>query len=90
MKTFNDIEFIVHPVHNEGVIGRIFFDNGYGVSVVKSPGSYGYGDGKYEVAVLDHTGEILYDTPITKDVIGYLTENGVSDIMEQVQNLDKK
>jgi hypothetical protein len=31
--------------------------------------------------------EITYDTPITDDVIGHLTETEVTDIMKQIQEL---
>ncbi len=37
MKTFKDLEFNAHPTHMlGGVQARMDFDNGYGVSVVKS------------------------------------------------------
>jgi hypothetical protein len=63
------------------------FDNGYGVSVVSHSYSYGGRDGLYEIAVLDSNDELTYDTPVTNDVIGYLTEEDVSNIMKQVQEL---
>jgi hypothetical protein len=34
MKTFQDIELKPHPV-GEGLMGQIFFPNGYGVSIVR-------------------------------------------------------
>jgi len=40
----------------------------------------------YEVAVLKD-GDLCYDTPITDDVLGYLTPEEVSSVMGQVQNL---
>ncbi len=33
MKTFNDLVFNPHPINN-GVVSRLYFGNGYGVSVV--------------------------------------------------------
>ena len=85
MKTFNDLEF-KEPFCG-GEISRVYFDNGYGVSVVRSQYSYGGKEGLYELAVLDEHGNLTYDTPVTNDVIGYLSEDEVSDIMEQVQKL---
>ena len=63
------------------------FDNGYGVSVVRTPYSYGGDKGLYEMAVLDKTGRVTYDTPITNDVLGYLTEDEVTEYMIEVQKL---
>jgi hypothetical protein len=87
MKTFRDLEFVSHPVHIEGVQARIQFDNGYGASVVKTPYSYGGDRGLYELAVLDSDGNLTYDTPITDDVIGYLRDIDVTDVMEKIQQL---
>lgn len=88
MKTFNDIVFKYHPMGSDfGVLSKTMFDNGYGVSVVKSEYTYGGPSGLYELAVLDSEGHVTYDTPITGDVIGYLEESQVTDIMEQVQKL---
>ena len=66
---------------------KIEFDNGYGVSVIE----HGYGGdvGLKELAVL-HSGEICYDTPITDDVLGYLTDTEVMEIIEQVKQLPEK
>jgi hypothetical protein len=63
------------------------FENGYGASVVKGPNTYGGEDGLYELAVLDKDGKLCYETPVTDDVEGYLTENEVTKLMEQIQNL---
>ena len=86
MKSFKDIEFKPHSM-GEGQHGLIFFPNGYGVSVVSHTYSYGGKDGLFEVAVLGKDGDLTYDTPVTNDVIGYLSEKGVSDVMKQVQEL---
>ena len=67
------------------------FNNGYGASVIKTPYvSYGWENDKWEIAVLDSSGDITYDTPITTDVIGYLDEDGVHQILEQIQKLPKE
>lgn len=86
MKTFEDIEFKDHP-NLSGVAGRMYFENGYGVSVVRTIYSYGGRDGLYELAVLNKDGQLIYDTPVTSDVLGYLTPEEVTEYMKQVQSL---
>jgi hypothetical protein len=86
---FTDLDFQPHPTGN-GVQALQFFDNGYGVSVVRFPGSYGYLQGLYELAVLngiEENWEICYDTPIAEDVLGYLTEEHITNLLFQVQSL---
>ena len=87
MKTFKDLEFGEHPSHIGGVQARITFENGYGASVVKTPYSYGGKDGLYELAVLGTDGHLTYDTPVTSDVIGYLRDIDVTEVMEKIQQL---
>jgi len=85
MKTFNDLDF--NPMDmGIGFIARINFDNGYGASVIKSPHSYGGNQGLYELAVIKDDA-ICYNTPITDDVLGYLTENDVTKYLGQIQEL---
>jgi hypothetical protein len=89
MKTFNDLQFKEHPkgaVYG-GIISRIIFDNGYGATVVQGPHSYGGSDGLYELAVVGKDDEICYDTPITSDVEGYLSETQVTDLLIKIQQL---
>ena len=87
MKTFKDLEFEPHVAGMGGVMSRITFENGYGASVVKTPYSYGGDRGLYELAVLGSDGKLTYDTPITDDVIGYLRDIDVTDVMEKIQQL---
>lgn len=86
MKTFNDLEFKPHITMN-GVMSRIIFENGYGASVVRGEYTYGGDKGLYELAVLDSNGDLTYDTPITDDVIGHLSEDDVTKVLEQIQLL---
>ena len=92
MLKFSDLEFKQHPhvPGNNAVQALKFFSNGYGVSVVRFPGSYGYLQGLYEVAVIEGTDkeyELCYDTPITDDVLGHLDEQDVENIIKEVAAL---
>jgi len=89
MLTFKDLEFrgISYDTSGSGVRAYVQFDNGYYISVVKATFTYGGPEGLYEAAVLDRTGSLTYDTPVTDDVIGHLTEEGVTDVMRQIQEL---
>ena len=66
-------------------------DNGYGASIVKHDFSYGGRDGLWELAVIQFkvTGDwdICYDTPITDDVLGRLSEDEVNEILEKIVKL---
>jgi hypothetical protein len=86
---FSDLNFESHP-NWHGVQAKYFFDNGYGVSVIKSSNSYGGSEGLYELAVLkglEEDWEICYDTPITDDVIGYQSVEDIDNLLSQVESL---
>lgn len=89
MKTFNDLEFIHEVMYDDKVWSRSYmiFDNGYGISVIRGPYSYGGQRGLYELAVLDRDGLITYETPVTSDVIGYLKPEDVTKHMIEIQQL---
>ena len=66
------------------------FDNDYGASVIKNIGSYGYEHDLWELAVLifvNGEAAITYDTPITHDVVGYLTDAAVCSLLSDIQAL---
>lgn len=66
------------------------FPNNYGASVIKNEWSYGGKDGLWEVGVILFDGdnyELTYSTPITNDVLGYLTDEEVCETLEQIKNL---
>jgi len=86
MKTFYDLNFKQHPT-GKGIQAIEMFDNGYGVSVVQTPNTYGSEFGLYEMAILDSEGHITYNTSITNDVLGYLSKEDVTKQMENVQKL---
>jgi hypothetical protein len=87
MKTFKDLEFQPHFNDENGIMSRMSFDNGFGVSVIKTSFSYGGKKGLYELAVLDSSGSITYDTTITEDVLGYLSEDEVTENMIKIQKI---
>ena len=66
------------------------FDNGYGASVVSNRMSYGGERGLFEIAVLDSNGKIVYDTPVTNDVEGFLDFVGVVETLDKIKNLPKR
>ena len=75
---------------NGGIQYKAFFDNGYGVSIVKHSFSYGNELGLWELAVLKgdaNNWTLCYDTPITGDVIGRLEEDEVNNIVNDVKEL---
>jgi hypothetical protein len=86
---FSDLKFKLHPI-GDGVQAIQCFPNGYGVSVVRFPGSYGYEQDLYEVAVVkgnEDDYELCYDTLVTDDVMGHRDEQDIENIMEEVQAL---
>lgn len=86
------IERTVAEVGNEQRIFR--FDNGYGASVVRGPYTYGGDQGLFELAVLEFEApekwHLTYETPITEDVIGRLSEPEVQATLEQIAALPSK
>lgn len=70
---------------------RMKFHNGYGASIVSNQYSYGGNEGLFEIAVLEYDendeSSICYDTPITDDVLGYLTWGDVDSVLEQIKAL---
>jgi hypothetical protein len=87
MKTFKDLSFNIMDDDSNWIRAFMKFDNGYGVSVVKGPYTYGGKAGLYELAVLDSDGEITYGTHITDDVLGFLTPEDVTRHMIEIQEL---
>ncbi len=84
--TFQELKFQDHTL-----VGRkqciVQFPNGYGASIVQGEHTYGGKDGLYELAVFGQDGHISYDTPITNDVLGYLSELEVEKTLTNIKNL---
>ena len=83
---FEDLEFKPMLNHDNGIFVRVEFPNGYGASIIKSPYSYGGAQDLYELAVL-YDNMINYDTEITNDVLGYLTSEDVTKLLERIEAL---
>jgi len=67
------------------------FPNGYGASVIRNSMSYGGKEGLWELAVLKGTdvsvAPITYDTPITEDVMGWLSDEEVEETLTAISAL---
>lgn len=80
-------EVITTDVYNKPAMQHIYlFANGYGASVIRNCYSYGHEYGLYELAVLKD-GRLCYSTPITSNVIGYLTADEVAEHLSQIEEL---
>ena len=81
------------PLFN-GVQYLFKFDNGYGASVVKHFGSYGSDEDLWELAVVEYRNpdiiddfDLVYDTDITDDVEGSLTDDDVVNLLSKIRDL---
>ncbi len=81
-----------HSIGGEQII--VLFPNGYGASIVQSPFSYGGKYNLWELAVIKGSlkdgipiFELIYDTPITPNVIGWISLREAMDIIEKIFNL---
>ena len=83
--TFDELQFNPHRL-GKGEQAMHIFANGYGVSVIKTPFSYGGQEGKYELAVIKNK-VLCYSTSITDDVIGHLTPLEVTKLLICVEAL---
>lgn len=85
---------IVDRVLNGGTQRVFRFENSYGASVVNHEFSYGSEQGYYELAVLyfhnkdSNESELTYSTPITNDVIGWLSVEKVNELLDRIKELE--
>ena len=81
------VDFLADNKNAEHAV--IVFDNGFGVSVIRKAPLITNGS-VFEIAIIRGTPEeyvLVYDTGITEDVIRCDTEEEITDIMRQVQDL---
>lgn len=71
---------------------RVHFHNGYQLSIISGPFSYGGSDGLFEIAIFNNAGNYqpqLFDEPdMDDDVLGYLTEQEVIHYINKVGALE--
>lgn len=72
----------------EALMYSFEFENGYGASVIKHKHSYGSDEDLFELAVL-YNSRVIEDTDIPP-VNGYLNNDEVIDLMEQIRNLERR
>ena len=85
---FADLQFYQNSNWLDGIHAHVKFPNGYGASIIQSAFSYGGLKGLYELAVLAGPQEkICYTTPITDNVLGHLTEEGVTEALIAIEAL---
>lgn len=70
-----------------GVQVIVKFENGFGASVIQTPYSYGGTAALWEIAVLDRSGGLTYETPITDDVMGHLSGDEVVATLRRISEL---
>lgn len=71
---------------------ELHFENGFGASIVRKPGTYGYEDGLFELGVLKKDSntekwKLCYNTKITDDVIGWLNNKEINNYLNKIKHL---
>ena len=82
-----ELKFEPHPSDTSGTRAIIMFKNGFGASVITGTSFYTNDSHPYEVAVIDNDGVITYDTEITNDVLGFLSEDDVNKVLADIEAL---
>ena len=88
---FHDIMFEkMDALYGENAVRSLVkFDNGYRASIVRHDHSYGGTEGLFELAVMNSSDQIVYDTPVTSDVLGYLDPFGVEEALSKIEALPR-
>ena len=86
-------EIIGHPSIRDDDVGiNIRFENDYGASIIRNKYSYGNEDKLLELGVIAYDGpdwELVYNTPVTDDVIGYATFPMVVEELKKIEKFKK-
>ena len=78
----------VYKEYLEGDMYTFEFSNSYGASVICNRMSYGHKEGLWELAVTKD-GKLCYSTEITDDVIGWLSETQVEELLDHIEELQE-
>jgi len=82
------------PLKGEGVALNVFFEGRcFGASIIRNNFSYGAEEGLFEIVVIEGDNdvwELVYDTPITEDVMGYCDAEEVVDVLNDIKELTLK
>ena len=91
---FEDLVFketgLFQIINEKHYQAKVFFSNGYGASVIYGYGSYGNDEAPYELAIIKGNDEdfaIVYDTPITDNVVTYQTAEQITELLEKIEAL---
>ena len=100
MKLFNNPSEERPHLVGDGIQKIYFFDNGFGASVIRFksgfPGlrngysSYTSNESEWELGVLKKSEDgwsLTYDTPITDDVLGHLSDKEVEKTLQKIKKL---
>tara|TARA_Y100001937_G_scaffold110238_1_gene155623 strand:+ start:787 stop:1044 length:258 start_codon:yes stop_codon:yes gene_type:complete len=83
-------EYLIETNNMNGGLQKVYkFENGYGASVIRHKGSYGYQKGLWEVAPWDEDRQFIGMTYMewSDDVKGHLNDPEVDRILRQIKNL---
>ena len=86
-----EADFVNFKPALDGVQYLFRFENYYGASVVKHSFSHGSAQDLWELAVIkfdkEYKWDLCYDTEITYDVEGYLTDENVRELLGRIKGL---
>lgn len=85
----SELKTKVHPSGLGGTLASCSFPNGYGASIITGGMAYGSALAPYELAVL-HDNKLCYDSGLTDDVLGHLTEDEVNQYLLKIEALPAK
>lgn len=72
---------------------RVYYDNGYSASIIIEDNDFTgtrLDRSMQEVSILNNAGELVYDTPITNDVIKYSDDEHVLEILNDISELEER
>lgn len=72
-----------------GIRYKFVFPNGYGASVIKTYGSYGYDYDEWEIALMDsNLSHLIYIEDFEDDVIGYKNDKEIDELLTKISKYE--